>query len=108
MAIVDGIVGGEGNGPLCPEPVDSGVLLAGTNPAVVDALAATVMGLDSAQLPIVSQAFARHRWPIGDGEIDDIVAVRHGGTNRQGIREIRPCVEGGFNPHFGWQDVALG
>ena len=107
LAIVDGIVGGQGNGPLCPDPVESGVLLAGDNPAIVDALAARVMGLDAAQLPIVTQAFSRHRWPIGEGELADIVASVHGGSILKGIDEIRPAIEGGFVPHFGWPSLAL-
>ena len=46
LAIVDGIIGGQGNGPLCPDPVGSNVLIAGTDPAAVDAVAARLMGFD--------------------------------------------------------------
>lgn len=107
LAIVDGIVGGDGNGPVCPDPVKSGVLLAGDNPAVVDALAARIMGLDSAKLPIVADAFDEHRWPIGEGDIDDIVVAMHGSSTQHKITDIEPVVEGGFKPHFGWPDLPL-
>jgi uncharacterized protein DUF362 len=102
LTLVDGIVGGEGNGPLCPDPVASGVLLAGRNPAVVDAVAARLMGFDPRALPIVAQAFCGHRWPIADRGLDTIVVA----DGRTGVEvhldDIEPAVAGGFRPHFGW------
>ena len=46
LCIVDGVVGGEGNGPLSPQPVNSGFLLCGGNPAEIDAIACKLMGFD--------------------------------------------------------------
>jgi hypothetical protein len=105
VAIVDGIVGGEGNGPLCPDPVMSGILFGGTNPAAVDAVAGRYMGFDPAELPIVAHAFAPHRWPIGRGPLDDIVVVDPAANRPLRLSEVQPAVAGGFRPHFGWQDV---
>lgn len=106
LALVDGIVGGQGNGPLCPEPVRSRVLLAGWNPGVVDAVAARLMGFDPTALPIVAGAFAAHRWPIAGLSFEDIVVL----DARQGGREVplarvEPAVPGGFEPHFGWTSL---
>src|SRR5882762_5079182 len=36
LAIVDGIIAGEGNGPMSPDPKPCGVIMAGTHPAAVD------------------------------------------------------------------------
>ena len=108
LAIVDGMVGGEGNGPLCPEPVDSRVLVVGDNPAEVDAACARLMGFEPMDLPIVREAFADHRWPIGRRplaalEVDD---------RRIGkvipLREVAAAVPGGFKPHFGWRSLNPG
>lgn len=103
LAIVDGIVGGEGNGPLCPDPVAAGVLLSGTNPAVVDAVASRLMGFEPQRLPMVRHAFDAHRWPIAEGPLEQI-AVHDG---RRGdtipLDDVAPAVAGGFRPHFGWQ-----
>jgi hypothetical protein len=107
LAIVDGIIGGQGNGPLCPEPADSQVLLAGDNPAVVDAVAARLMGLDTDQIPMLHQAFESHRWPIAAESLDAIVVSEaESGANRA-IDEIAPLVPGGFKPHFGWPNLNL-
>ncbi len=102
LAIVDGIIGGEGNGPLCPDPVVSGVLISGGNPAVVDAVAAQMMGFDPRSLPIVHQAFAPHRWPIASVPLEEIHVLddRHNATMT--VDELSPAVPGGFRPHFGW------
>ena len=51
-------------GPSIPEPVFSNVLIAGNNPAEVDAVAARVMGFDIERLPIVHRAFDDHVLPI--------------------------------------------
>jgi uncharacterized protein (DUF362 family) len=45
FAIVDGIVGMEGNGPIQGTPKDSGVLIFGNDPVAVDATCCRVMGL---------------------------------------------------------------
>jgi uncharacterized protein (DUF362 family) len=46
FCVVDGIIGGEGNGPLLPDSKLSACLLAGYNPLAVDLVAARLMGLD--------------------------------------------------------------
>ncbi len=103
FAIVDGIIGGEGNGPICPDHVDSRVLVAGDNPAEVDAVCARVMGFDPHMLPIVARAFDAHRWPIAEGSLEalQVVDERVGATIP--LMAVGPAVPGGFKPHFGWQ-----
>jgi uncharacterized protein (DUF362 family) len=46
VSIVDGIVAGEGEGPLAPDPRPSGVLIAGTNLLAVDLVGTRLMGFD--------------------------------------------------------------
>jgi len=50
FAIVDGIVGMEGDGPLFGDPVPSGVLVMGSDGVAVDATCARLMGFDPAQI----------------------------------------------------------
>lgn len=56
LALVDGIVAGEGEGPLGAAPVDAGLLVAGSAPATVDSAAVTMMGFDPARIPMIEQA----------------------------------------------------
>jgi uncharacterized protein (DUF362 family) len=102
FAIVDGIVGGDGNGPLCPDPVASNVLFAGTDPAVVDAVASRLMGFDPEKLPIVTHAFAPHRWPIARCRLQDVRVAQLDSPDMVPLAHLAPAILGGFRPHFGW------
>jgi uncharacterized protein (DUF362 family) len=55
-AIVDGIVGMEGNGPISGEPVASGVLILADDPVAADTIGATLMGFDPEQIPYIAEA----------------------------------------------------
>lgn len=54
IAIVDGIIGGDGFGPLAPTQKEAGVVLAGINPVVVDRVAATIMGLNPSKIKMLN------------------------------------------------------
>jgi uncharacterized protein (DUF362 family) len=56
FAIVDGIVGMEGNGPIQGTPRAAGVLFFGDDPVAVDATACRVMGLLPEKVPYLARA----------------------------------------------------
>lgn len=56
LAIVDGIVAGEGEGPLGATPVNAGLLIGGFDPSLVDAVAADTIGFDYRQIPTIKEA----------------------------------------------------
>jgi uncharacterized protein (DUF362 family) len=56
FAIVDGIVGMEGNGPIQGAPKRAGVLVFGDDPVAVDASAARLMGLAPEKVPYLKTA----------------------------------------------------
>jgi uncharacterized protein (DUF362 family) len=105
LAIVDGIVGGEGNGPLCPNPVNSNVLVYGTNPAVVDAVVAKLMGFNIHYLPIIENAFNESSFPISDTVLSNIMINDFRSNVSVGIKELLPATTTGFQPHFGWKQL---
>jgi len=69
LAIVDAIVAGEGQGPQQTTPVNTGVLVAGTNCVAVDAVCCYLMGLDPATVPHVQLLHDRGLGPVS---LDDI------------------------------------
>src|SRR5262245_31626271 len=79
LAIVDGIVGLEGDGPIMGTPKQAGVVVMGTNFAAVDATSARVMGVDPHKVPYLS---ATEGWlgPLAEAHItqrgEAIAAVR--------------------------------
>jgi len=54
LTIIDGILAGEGEGPLAPSDVKLGAVIAGTDPVGVDLVAIRLMGFDEKKLPTVA------------------------------------------------------
>ncbi len=88
FAIVDGIVGMEGDGPIMGDPKRAGVLVMGTNLPAVDATCCRIMGIDPYRISYLERA---DKWlgPVGEGSIEQcgesVAAVR---TNFKLINEI--------------------
>ncbi len=105
LVIVDGIKGGEGDGPIRPEPVKSGCLVAGTNPAEVDAVVCRLMGFDPMKIPMVREAFAEHRFPISKISMKEIAVQDERLKKIIPLDAVKPAVTRGFKPYFGWIGV---
>jgi uncharacterized protein (DUF362 family) len=71
FAIVDGIEGMEGDGPLRGETVQSGVVIMGDNLTAVDATGARVMGLNPARLGYL-QVMRRHGGTLSESQIEQL------------------------------------
>jgi uncharacterized protein (DUF362 family) len=65
LAIVDGIVAGEGEGPLGATPLRAGLLVGGRDPSLVDHAACGAMGLDPARIPLVRESLGASLLPSG-------------------------------------------
>jgi uncharacterized protein (DUF362 family) len=72
LAFVDGIIGGQGDGPMNPDPHPSGLLIFGCNPAATDAAAAVLIGFDPQRIPVVRQAWRTRGFPIASGDWRDV------------------------------------
>jgi uncharacterized protein (DUF362 family) len=59
FAIVDGIVGMEGNGPIQGTPKHAGVLVAGADPVAVDATCCRIMRIDPMRIHYLQLAVSR-------------------------------------------------
>ncbi|MFH1268955.1 MAG: DUF362 domain-containing protein [Planctomycetota bacterium] len=69
LAIIDGIVGMEGDGPIMGTPKRANLLVMGTNLPAVDATAVRLMGLDPRRIPYLRSASGR-LGPIGQRRIE--------------------------------------
>ena len=103
LALVDGIVAGEGNGPLDPDPVPAGLILGGSNPVAVDSAAAVLMGFDPDKIPLLINAFQCNSYPLAQGTWNDIHLISdfEPWTGRLEDIESSACLN--FRPHFGWK-----
>lgn len=89
FCLIDGIIGGQRNGPVNPDPITPGVLLAGGNPVAIDAVAASLMGFDVRAIPTIRNGlnllnrdgdFFQDIEVVDDGgslSMDDFLAARH-------------------------------
>jgi len=103
FCIVDGVVGGEGNGPLDPTPKAAGVVIAGKNPVAVELACALVMGFDHTRLPLLCHALDRsHPAPLLAFGYDEVICKSHA---QQAGYPLSHCaaLAMSFKPHFGWQ-----
>ena len=73
LALVDGIVAGEGDGPMRPTPKPAGLLVASASPLAADLACCRIMGFDERRVPILNYAlgeiFAPPLEGIGEVEI---------------------------------------
>jgi uncharacterized protein (DUF362 family) len=86
LTIIDGIIAGEGNGPMEAEAKPCGVLIASTNPVAADYIGAKLMGFDWQKIPTIREGFR----VFGLSSDDVEVLPELGETFR-------------FKPHFGWR-----
>lgn len=103
FCLIDGIVAGEGNGPLSPNPLTPGVLIAGYNSTAIDAVAASIMGFDLDKIPMVKKALedggqkrsifrgSREQIEVIDGDRTISLAAMQKSTNLK------------FEPHPMWK-----
>jgi uncharacterized protein (DUF362 family) len=101
-SLVDGIIAGEGRGPMNPDPKYAGVVVFGTHPASVDAACARIMGFDPDRIPIVRQAFRCKSYAIAEWGWHD-VRLKSATDTWNGRLDALPMEASlDFRPHFGW------
>ncbi|MDQ2920213.1 MAG: DUF362 domain-containing protein, partial [Acidobacteriota bacterium] len=62
--LADAVIAGQGDGPLAPQPLPLGLILAGNNATAMDFVAAQLLGYDPERIPIVREAFKPLSYPL--------------------------------------------
>lgn len=103
LSILDGIVGGDHEGPLSPEPVESGYILVSENPVALDSVSAALMNFDLEKIKQVSEAYRIEKYPLISCEIEDIKIVSS--ENNYTLREIyeHESIKNSFVPATGYK-----
>ncbi len=99
LSFIDGIIAGEGEGPLKPEPVDGGVLVFSDDIVLGDQIAARLMGFDPNKIALVREAAALCD-TIGH-ESRDARIVKDGAPVCMG--SIAPVLGRAFKAPSGWR-----
>ena len=100
LAVVDGIVGGEGNGPMAPDRKPCGTIIAGTHPAAVDMTAAMVMGFDWEKLRLLKNSFSMKERSFVSFQPGEIQVASNQPEWDGPLGQATDWFE--FAPHFGW------
>ncbi len=104
--LVDALVAGQGNGPLAPEPLQLGLLLAASSAPAVDWVGALLLDYDPAKVHVTREAFGRFRWPLVPFTSEDVKLCGDMGEGNAveviRAREDAPAV----NHPVGWRDAS--
>lgn len=102
FTVIDGVIGGENNGPLTPDPRPSGVLLASEHLIAADLVATRLMGFDPRALKVYQHLL---RNPHFDYGLPDLSCLPVHSTEEEWkgcLRDFdRPYLD--FRPHPGWE-----
>lgn len=91
LFVYDGLVVGEGNGPLAPDAVELGLLAVSNDPVAGDVAVARELGVQPEEIPLLREALDRHAWGPGSqaatvevvaGERPDMAVRMHPGWTK--------------------------
>jgi len=100
LVMIDGIYGGEGEGPAFPTAVRSGVLLFGDNLPAVDTMNALLMGFDPEKIPLVREASCLAKYPIASRPMDEERVIYKG--QNLAVKDFQANPTYHFKPSDGW------
>ena len=102
VSIMDGLIAGEGNGPLQPLPVQANVLLSSRNPFLIDFAMAKMMGFDWRKIRLLSnyRSFGNEAFCSFEPEGFEVINDRAVATT--GVDAI-PLIKN-FLPPPGWRN----
>ncbi len=98
--VVDGIVGGEKEGPKKPSFKKCGVLAAGYNPVAVDLVCSRIMGFDYRRMPMFDHAMNAKMYKLFEGRAGDIEIMSDRCKRFEDVYGAFNC---GFVPAKGWK-----
>jgi uncharacterized protein (DUF362 family) len=83
--VVDAVTAGQGDGPLAPDPLALGLLLAGESAPAVDWVGAQLLGYDPMKIHVVREAFSPFRWPLTSFPREAVTVVMAGDHEASGL-----------------------
>ena len=101
LTVVDGIIAGEGEGPMEPDPRKCGLLIGGGSPAAVDAVLSAIIGFDYKKIPLIRNAFNIAELPLTDF-LPDEIEIRSNNEDWSALKVDEPSNIFRFKPAAGW------
>lgn len=105
FSIIDGIIGGEGDGPLAPTSRQCGIILGGLNPVAVDLVATRLIGLDFYKMKLYQELLKSNRWSVlSENELSKI-DVKSNNPKYLDVLGNNGELYLRFEPHVGWKNI---
>lgn len=101
LVLVDGVVGGEGTGPLKPTPVQSGVILFADDPVIADYACAKLIGFAPEKIPLIREARLLKDFPLTEQLIEEQNVVCNG--KKSTFMDLGKVLEKPYQASPGWQ-----
>jgi len=98
LSIVDGVVAGEGEGPIGAMPKKCGILIGSFDMVAADVIATKIMGFDPKRLLSIQKAPEHDKYPLGTSDISKIEVIPQKMINLN----LR------FKPPKGWRTYIYG
>ena len=101
FTLIDGVIGGENEGPLEATPKPSQCVIAGLDIVATEIVGAYFMGLDYQKIPLIRHTIGQDAWPLLDSEVRDIVVAF---DDREDVMDefARSSDKSPFVPAAGW------
>ena len=101
FTVIDGIIGGENNGPLTPDAVPAGILIGSENFLAADVVASRLMGFDPLKVRVLASLLQDREFDFGVRQLDEIevLASESGWVNC--LNDVTSTFLN-FKPHRGW------
>lgn len=104
IVFIDGVIGGEGNGPLSPQPVDSRCMIFSDNVVFGDIISCKLMGWDKNKIPLIHNAID-NEYLYSNGEQNGSKCVMNG--QLVDAEYIQSILGRKFIPSDGWKNFLL-
>ena len=101
FSVIDGIIGGDNNGPLTPDPVRSGVLVAGTDLLATDLAATALMGFDPMRLRLYKALLNDPSFGFEFASLEDISVTSNVSAWNTTVQDLAQSYLT-YRPHPGW------
>ena len=98
--IIDGIIGGDKEGPLKPDNKFAGIIAGGWNPVLLDISCASLIGFDYKKITTIVKSLENKLLGFGSGDLEKSTIIFN--NNSIKAEEIQPVVH--FTPSKGWKN----
>jgi len=102
MSLIDGIIAGEGDGPVAVDAKPCGIVIAGFNPVAVDTVCTELMGFDYRRLCVLERAWRIKDCPLVNFTPNEILCKSNIQDWDVAFDKLNGREHLGFRPHFGW------